>query len=112
VGARLLPPELRDMYEWAEYGGIQGAAGLVPLLLGVCDLILAIIPGRVALCVRWIVLAFCLVWWCACVVAFGETSVWLTSTPSYGVAALLAALTLYTSQEAPRWPRPIQTSSN
>lgn len=112
VGARLLPPELHDMYDWATYEGVKGAAGLVPIALGLCDLTLAITPGRLALRARWVVLALCLVWWCACVVAFGETSIWLTSTPSYGIAALLAAVTLYTCKEAPPWPRPNQTCSN
>lgn len=106
VGSNNIPETYYAMYAWAELRGWRGGAGIIPISLGILDLALATMAGKKPYHARWVVNAVASFWWMSCVVLFARTSFWLTSTPSYTVAAMMALSVAWLSRErveVPSW---------
>lgn len=99
IGAHLIPTYYTPLYSWATLLGVRGGVGMIPLTLAIIDGALAMRLGPRAHRARWIVNGVAVAWWLACVIAFSRSSVWHTSTPSYGVAAIVAlSVALHTTE--------------
>lgn len=78
--------------EWSTIAGFKGAAGMIPLALGVVELVLFYVDRKKIRYVRLIPQALSVVWWGSCLLFFFKHKGDITAIPNYGAAVALAIL--------------------